>query len=95
MRPKHRGRLAENEMDFYKELYFNPIKDDIYKELGKLIKQDRNGNKETRSKIKSIMKILNALDITEPAIRKENNQVEWIPDKNSKPEKYFTYIYQD
>ena len=57
---KHRGRLAENEMDFYKELYFNPIKDDIYKELGILIKQDR------RNKIKSIIKILNALVIIEP-----------------------------
>ena len=100
MKEKHRGSLAENEMEFYKELYFNPIKDDIYKELGKLIKQDRNGNKETRNKIKSIMKILNALDIMEPQIAKEKkkgkNEVVWIPDKlNSNPNKYFTYIYQD
>jgi hypothetical protein len=95
MKVYKKGTLAENGMNFYKELYFNPLKDDIYKELGKLIKQDRNGNKETRSKIKSIMKILNAIDIKEPTFRIGNKQVEWIPDKNSKPDQYFTYIYQD
>ena len=31
-------------MNLYKEIFFNPLKDDIYNELNKLIKQDRNGN---------------------------------------------------
>ena len=85
-------------MNFYKELFFNPLKDDIYKELGKLIKQDRNGNKETRNKINSIIKILNYMDIKEPKItkEKEKEQAEWIPHKSySKPNEYYTYIYQD
>ena len=85
----------DNGIDF---IFENRKKDDIYKELGKLIKQDRNGNKETRNKIKSIMKILNALDIMEPQIAKEKEKYEvvWIPrEYHYKTYQYFTYIYQD
>ena len=65
-------------MNLYKEIYFNPLKDDIYKELNKFIKQDRNGNKESRKKIKSIMRILNDMDISDPKIIKENNKIIWV-----------------
>ena len=87
---KKKGTLSYNEMNLYKEICFNPLKDDIYKELNKLIKQDRNGNKESRNKIKSIMKILNNIDINEPKIINENQEIKWIFDKpNSKS--HFTY----
>ena len=75
---RNKGTLYKNAMNLYKEIYFNPLKDDIYKELNKFIKQDRNGNKESRKKIKSIMRILNDMDISDPKIIKENNKIIWV-----------------
>lgn len=77
-------------MNLYIEKYFKPLKYDIYKELNKLIKQDRNGNKESRNKIKSVMRILNDIDINEPKIRKHGNEYLWFPDNYDS-----TYIYQN
>ena len=77
-------------MNLYIEKYFKPLKDNIYKELNKLIKQDRNGNKESRNKIKSVMRILNDIDINEPKIRKHGNEYLWFPDNYDS-----TYIYQN
>ena len=96
LKAKNRITLSKTEMNLYKEIYFNPIKDDIFKELCRLIKQDRNGNNETRNKIKSVMKILNDMDIKEPQITSEKKQGIWIPDKNnSEPYNHFTYFYQN
>ena len=78
LKARNKKLLAVNEMKLYKEIYFNPLKDDIYKELSKFIKQDRNGNKESRKKIKSIMRILNDMDISEPKVIKENNKIIWV-----------------
>ena len=49
-------------------------------------KEDRNGNKESRAKVKNIMKILKDLDLDEPKIIKENNKISWISGKNSEKE---------
>ena len=35
------------------------------------VKEDRNGNKESRAKVKTIMRILKDLDLDEPKIMKE------------------------
>ena len=70
----NKDKLNKNQMNLYIEKYFKPLKDNIYKELNKLIKQDRNGNKESRNKIKSVMRILNDIDINEPKIRKHENE---------------------
>ena len=70
----NKDQLNKNQMNLYIEKYFKPLKDNIYKELNKLIKQDRNGNKESRNKIKSVMRILNDIDINEPKIRKHENE---------------------
>ena len=91
---KNKGTLSYNEMNLYKEICFNPLKDDIYKELNKLIKQDRNGNKESRNKIKSIIKILNDIDIDKPKITMENQEIKWIFDPPHY-ESHFTYNYQN
>ena len=80
---KHKGTLSGNEMNLYKEIYFKPLKDDIYKELNKLIKPDRNGNKESRNKIKFIMRILNNIDIYDTKITKKNNKIIWVPEKTT------------
>ena len=80
---ERKGSLSRNEMNLYKEIYFKPLKDDIYKKLNKLIKQDRNGNKESRNKIKFIMKILDNIDIYDPKITKENGIIIWVPEKRA------------
>ena len=99
MKAKEKGTLAQNAMNLYKELYFNPLKDDIYKELNNLIKQDRNGNTESRNKIKSIMRILKDIDMKKPrAFIKENKVIVLSPEKNSfydKKEEEYTYHYQN
>ena len=97
---KDKVTLAHNAMNLYKELYFNPLKDDIYKELNNLIKQDKNGNTESRNKIKSIMRILKDIDMKKPrAFNKENPHIIVLsPEKNSfydKKEEEYTYYYQN
>ena len=54
-----KGSLSQNALRLYRDYLFNLLQYDIYIEVNKLIKQDRNGNTESRYKIKIILKILN------------------------------------
>ena len=94
LKAREKGTLSKNAMKLYKEIYFNPLKDDIYKELNKFIKQDRNGNKESRKKIKSIMRILNDMDISEPEVVKEDNKIIWVIKKYYNSDKTDDDIYK-
>ena len=84
---KSKGSLSQNALRLYRDYLFNLLQYDIYIEVNKLIKQDRNGNTESRYTIKIILKILNDIDLICPKIIKENNKISWIPDNRSK-EKY-------
>ena len=56
---KHKDSLCKNAIDIYKGCYFNIIQKQIYLEINKLIKEDRNSNnKILREKIKKIIKII-------------------------------------
>ena len=85
-------------MDLYHKQFFDNFKNDIYTEVNKLIKEDRNCNKESRNKVKIVMRILKELDLFDPKIMKENNKISWIADKigeNDTPEvqnKWFDYF---
>ena len=70
--------LAKSAMNLYKDEFFSEFKSDIFIEVNKLIKEERNGNLESRNKIKSVMKILNDSDLASPKIIKENNRIIWI-----------------
>ena len=47
-------KLAHAAMDIFKLNFFDEIKKDIFQELDKLINEERNGNKESRRKIKNV-----------------------------------------
>ena len=77
---KNKNTLAKNAINIYKEKLFEPLQNEIYKEVNKLIKEDRNCNLESRPKIKSVLKILYDIDLVNPKIVKENNRISWISD---------------
>ena len=95
---KIKKTLAKGAMDLYHKQFFDNFKNDIYTEVNKLIKEDRNCNKESRNKVKIVMRILKELDLFDPKIMKENNKISWIADKigeNDTPEvqnKWFDYF---
>ena len=74
---KNKNTLSQNAISLYKKYFFDPVQSDIYIEVNKLIKEDRNCNIESRSKIKAILKILNDIDLPNPSIVKENNKILW------------------
>ena len=67
--------LSKFAMMKYSSLFFEEFKIDVFQEVNKLIKEERNGNLESRAKIKGVMKILKDLDIEFPQIMKENNRI--------------------
>ena len=75
---KSKTSLAKHAMNLYNNIFFDEFKTDIFIEVNKLIKEERNGNLESRNKIKSVMKILNDSDLASPKIIKENNRIIWI-----------------
>ena len=75
---KQTRSLCKNAIELYRDNFFVHIQDDIYREVNKLIKEDRNCNLEYRPKIKIILKIINDLDLPNPMIVKENNKIMWI-----------------
>ena len=88
-------------MNLYKKNFFDKFKINIFIEVNKLIREDRNNNKEFRNNIKSVMEILKYLDLPEPKIIKENNKILWssdIPNKNEleyEDEWYNNYFEKD
>ena len=91
-RSKSKNTLSQNSIKLYKEYFFNPLEDDIYREVNKLIKEDRNCNLESRPKIKTILKIIYVLDLSNPKIMKENNKISWVQEgEDSRNET----VYQD
>ena len=80
---KEKQSLPKISMDLYKSAFFEDFKNDIFIEVNKLIKDDRNGNTESRPKIKRVLRILKDLDLEKPKIMKENNKISWVGDNNT------------
>ena len=78
---KNKQTLSQNAIRLYKESLFNRLNEQLYIEVNKLIREDRNCNIESRTKIKIILKIMYDIDLTNPKIVKENNKISWIQDK--------------
>jgi len=55
---KVKSTLAKGALNLYKIHFFDNLKEKIFIEVNKLIKEDRRGNREYRPKIKNVMKIL-------------------------------------
>ena len=82
---KNYKKLSIIGMDLYKQNFFDKIEDNVYKELNKLIKEDRNNNTNTeeRDKIKTILETIKNLDYIIPEIIKEKNTIKWIEKKKN------------
>ena len=91
--------LCKNAINIYKNNFFNDFQNDVYKELNKLIKKDRDGKIEERPKIKFILKMVEALDFTDPQIIKDNNKLSWISEKsnniNNNNNEYKNYWFEN
>ena len=81
---KHKTKttLSKESMKLYAEIFFEDFQINIFNEVNKLIKEDRNGNTETRPIIKRVLKIFKDLDLENPKIMKENNRIVWVSDNN-------------
>ena len=84
---KDKNSLSKNAIQIYKDCFFNNIQKNIFKEVNKLIKDDRNCNVDSRPKIKIILKIIDDLDLPAPNIIKEKNKIVWVLDKDKENEK--------
>ena len=80
---KNKNTLSKNAINLYKTYLFDPLQDEIFREVNKLIKDDRNCNTESRPKIKIVLKIMYDIDLLLPKIMKENNKILWIPEKGN------------
>ena len=77
---KGKKSLSVNSINLYKEFFFDNLQTQIYEKVNELIKNERNENKESRVKIKTILKILNDIDLEDPKIVKETNTIKWVQD---------------
>ena len=96
---KNKHSLSENAISLYRQFFFDPVQTDIYTEVNKLIKEDRNCNIESRPKIKTILKILYDIDLANPKIVKENNKISWVSENKAEikndtayQDKWFSYF---
>ena len=82
---KHKTKttLSKESMKLYSTIFFEDFQINIFNEVNKLIKEDRNGNTEVRPTIKRVLKIFKDLDLENPKIMKENNRIAWIGDNNT------------
>ena len=94
---KVKSTLAKCALNLYKNKFFENLKEKIFTEVNKLIKEDRRGNRDYRPKIKNVMKILRYLDFQNPKIVKENNRIFWTDDltNNEKPETEIQNLWYD
>lgn len=83
LKDKKKPSLSKKSLELYIKIFFEPLKNEVFKEVNKLIKDDRNCNLEFRPKIKSIMRIINNLDLISPKIIKENHKIIWIAEKGT------------
>jgi hypothetical protein len=75
--------LSKKAMEIYKNNFFIPKQNEIFKEVNKLIKDDRNRNTESRPKIKAVLNIIDSLDLIYPTIIKENKKIVWMAEKGT------------
>ena len=80
---KNKHSLSYNAISLYRQFFFDPVQTDIYTEVNKLIKEDRNCNIESRPKIKAVLKILFDIDLGSPKIVKENNKIAWVSENKA------------
>ena len=75
--------ISEFSMDIQQKFFFNKLQEKLYNILNEfLIKEEKNGKKEYKTKIQRIMKIISELDIIKPKINKINDCIWEEKNKN-------------
>ena len=82
---KFKDGLNKVALTIYRDKFFLEKQEKLFKEINKLIKEDRNCNLEHRPQLKSIFKILHDLNLINPKLSKEQNKIIWISE-NEKEE---------
>ena len=76
---KKKPRLLECAIEKFKSNIFLPIQSQLTKEVNKLLEEDRNGNRENRTKIQRIFGAMKTMDLTRPKdVKMVNGKVIWI-----------------
>ena len=81
---KSKDGLNKVALTIYRDKFFLEKQEKLFKEINKLIKEDRNCNLEHRPQLKSIFKILHDLNLINPKISKEQNKIIWISENEKK-----------
>ena len=71
-------KLERSALTIYRENLFMPFQNEITTEVNKLLKEDRNGGHEHRSKIKKALYIMKIMDLPNPKLEREKNAIIWI-----------------
>ena len=71
-------KLERSALTIYRENLFMPFQNDITTEVNKLLKEDRDGGHEHRSKIKKVLYIMKIMDLPNPKLEREKNAIIWI-----------------
>ena len=72
---KYQNTLSKSAIILYKDYFFNPLENDIYVEVDKLINEC---DLDSKSKIETILKIISDLDLSAPNIVRKNGIIFWI-----------------
>ena len=74
---RNKGTLVTNGLQIYKDRMFVPLKEKLYEQVNKMIKEDRNNYVLYRFEIKNILRIIEEVDMIKPDIIKENEKLSW------------------
>ena len=77
LRKKIEETLCQTSIKLYKQYFFDKIQNNIYKELNKLFKKERENKEGKDPKIKYVLRMLYILDLDFPQIVKENRKIIW------------------
>ena len=69
--------LEKLALDIYKEHLFKPFQEKLTNEVINLLKEDRDGKKDNRFKIKKILEVMKEMDLPRPKITQEKNTFFW------------------
>ena len=94
----NKEKILKCALEIYKKYIFLPIQKQVTDEVNKLLKEDRLGKKEYFQKIKKILSIMKTMDLSSPAILKnEKKELVWIEKdsekKNTSIQKYWFDLF--
>lgn len=75
---KGKRTLCKNALEIIRTELVDKLENNLHTQVNILIKGDRNGQIESRPKIKYILKVIDDVELFSPKIIKENNKILWV-----------------